>query len=243
MSGSCTLDSHSRPHHSAYSPVCHRVITERSHACPIEDSGYSQPQGSIYAHPVTAPQAPTATDAAVHWWQLAGNSTDPADLALLAPRVRAEPNRLQHPPHATEFAGTRVGARCVPAGPPGWRRTPSRRSGRPGRRRRDHGPPAVPHPRSPFGIILTRPSDRCPPSAARTPAGAAVDAERAPGANAPAHVARTPAGAGRGPGRPAEHPRHLGVHDVTVPGPRTATAAAPFGVPTRVALSPHPEVR
>lgn len=207
MSGSCTPDSHSSPHHSAYPSVCHRAVTQRSHACPIEDSGYPQPRGSIYAHPVTAPQDPTATDVAVHWWRLAGNSTDPADLDLLAPRERARPNR---PP--------------TPLG------------------RRDHGLPAAPHPPSPFGAGLTHPSGRCPASAARPPAGGDAEAGRAPGGDEPARDARTPAGAGRRPGRPAGHPHHLGVHDVTVPGARTATTAAPFGVPTRVALSPHPEV-
>ncbi len=117
------------------------------------------------------------------------------------------------------------------------------RTPRPGRGGGDHVPPAVPHPPSPFGAGLSPFSGRRPASAARTPAGADVEAGRAPGADEPARVARTPAGAGRGPDRPAEHPHHLGVHDATVPGARTATTAAPFGVPTRVTLSRHPEVR
>lgn len=127
-------------------------------------------------------QTPTATDMAVHWWRLAGNSTDPADLALVAPRERARPNRPNTP--RTQPNSPTAGRGCGTSG------------------------------RGPRG------------SAGRHRAGA-----------------DTPARAGRGPGRPTEHPRHPGVHDVTVPGPRTATAAAPFGVPTRVALSPHPEVR
>lgn len=116
------------------------------------------------------------------------------------------------------------------------------RAPRRGRGRGDHGPPAVPHPPSPFGACLSHPSGRCPASAARPPVGGDAEAGRAPGGDEPARDARTPAGAGRRPGRPAGHPHHLGVHDVTVPGARTATTAAPFGVPTRVALSLHPEV-
>lgn len=214
MSGSCTPDSHSRPHHSAYPPVCHREITQRSHACPIEDSGYPQPRGPIYAHPVTAPQAPTATDMAVHWWQVAGNSTDPADLALLAPRERARPNRPQHPPHATEFTGSRTRLRRVATGPPERCRTPSRRSGHPAAA---EGAATTGHLRCRTRPAPSGPASRTSPAAAR----------RQP------HGPRW-----EGTPRPDAHRGATNRHATPAPRPGpVAVAAGPPGTPTTWAFT------
>lgn len=295
MSGSCTSDAHSHPCRSAYPSVRNRTVTQRSHACPLEDSARPQPQGSSYAHPVTALQAPTAAVVAVHWWQLAGNSTDPADLAVLAPGELERLNHIQHPTKAAEFAGSRAGVRRILAGLLGTApeaialgRLPC-----PGCGSRDHGPPAVLQPPSPFRISLSHSSGRCLLAVAQTPVGVDVEAERTLRTEELARVALTPAehrnvlGAPAGAARSRAflrcwtrkeaalkavgtgiatdlsgietHPDRRGpvavtvgapstpttwsVHDVTVPGPWVATVATPFGVPTRVTVSPHPEVR
>lgn len=62
-------------------------------------------------------QTPTATDMAVHWWRLAGNSTDPADLALVAPRERARPNRPNTPRTQPNSAAAERGCGTSGRGP------------------------------------------------------------------------------------------------------------------------------
>ncbi|MFI0017570.1 4'-phosphopantetheinyl transferase family protein [Streptomyces griseus] len=129
---------------------------------------------------MTALQAPAATDVAVHWWQLAGNSTDSADLAILGPSERERLDRIQHPAQAAEFVGSRAGVRRILAellgvtpGAVALGRLPC-----PGCGAADHGPPAVLHPRSPFRISLSHASGRCLLAVAQVPVGIDIEAER-----------------------------------------------------------------
>ncbi|WP_326767569.1 4'-phosphopantetheinyl transferase superfamily protein [Streptomyces sp. NBC_01591] len=123
---------------------------------------------------------PSMTEALVHWWPIASERPDPADLALLDTGELERLSRIGHPRQAAQFAGSRAGARRVLArllqvSPHEleFGRLPC-----PGCGDRRHGPPAVARPASPFRISLSHSEGCCLLAIARTPVGVDVEGVR-----------------------------------------------------------------
>ncbi|MFF4082288.1 4'-phosphopantetheinyl transferase family protein [Streptomyces sp. NPDC001777] len=144
---------------------------------------------------MTEPLAPTASEALVHWWHIPGGRPDPAALELLDAGERERLGRINHPGQATQFVGSRAGARHVLArllqvSP---REIRFGRESCPECGSSQHGPPIVAHPVTPFRISLSHSGGCCLFAVARFPVGVDVEGVREMDTEELGHVALTSA--------------------------------------------------